>query len=268
MNQKTNLISNRNLWHSSCNNNKNVGDIVGKYVYEKITGNKINYIHPSKTKEEVYLTCGSIIQHKHVKWNNTLIWGSGIMFENIAKFNSKIFAVRGKKTAEILHSLDIECPQIFGDIALLLPRFFNPENSEKYYDIGLIFHYSHFDKDIIDFLKQRYRLNIISVDLEVEKFVTEVSKCKYTISSSLHGVIISHSYGVQSLPFNLEKKGLNGTFFKFEDYYSSLDLEFKRYFKNDILNNESIIQLIKNHNQPKFPINTDSLYNSCPFLPY
>lgn len=259
-------INNRNLWHSSCNNNKNVGDLVGKYIYEKITGNKINYIHPSDTKDKVLLTCGSIIQDKHVKYNNTIIWGSGIMFENISKFNSKIFAVRGKKTAEILDKLDIKCPQIFGDVALLLPRFYNPKNLEKHYDIGLIFHYSHFDKDIINFLKQRYKLNIISVDLEIENFVTEVLKCKYTISSSLHGVIISHSYSVQSLPFNLEEKGLNGTFFKFEDYYSSFDLEFKPYFKKDILNNKNIIQLIKNYNQPKFPINTDKLYNSCPFL--
>lgn len=259
-------INNRNLWHSYCNNNRNVGDLVGKYIYEKITGNKINYIHPEDTKDKVYLTGGSIIEYKHVKYNNTIIWGSGIMFENISKFNSKIFAVRGKKTAEILDKLDIKCPQIFGDVALLLPRFFNPKNLEKYYDIGLIFHYSHFDKDIINFLKQRYKLNIISVDLEIENFVTEVLKCKYTISSSLHGVIISHSYGVQSLPFNLEEKGLNGTFFKFEDYYSSFDLEFKPYFKNDILNSENIIKLIKNCNQPKFPINTDNLYNSCPFL--
>ena len=55
----------RNLWYSPCNNKKNVGDIVGKYVYEKITGNKINYIHPKETDEQVYLTCGSIIQYKH-----------------------------------------------------------------------------------------------------------------------------------------------------------------------------------------------------------
>tara|TARA_B100001027_G_C16267379_1_gene332931 strand:- start:6098 stop:7687 length:1590 start_codon:yes stop_codon:yes gene_type:complete len=259
-------INNRNLWYSSCNNNRNVGDLIGKYIYEKITGNKINYIHPKDTKDKVYLTCGSIIQYKHVKYNNTIIWGSGIMFEKINKFNSKIFAVRGKKTAEILAKLDIKCPQIFGDIALLLPRFFNPKNLEKYYDIGLIFHWSHLDKDIINFLKQRYKLKIISVDLEIENFVTEVLKCKYTISSSLHGVIISHSYGVQSLPFNLEETGLNGTFFKFEDYYSIFDLQFKPYFKNDILNSKNIINLIKNYNQPKFPINTDKLYNSCPFL--
>ena len=130
----------------------------------------------------------------------------------------------------------------------------------------MIFHYSHFDHDITEFLNQRYKLNIINVDLEVEDFIKEVLKCKYTISSSLHGVIISHSYGIKSLPFNLEENGLNGTFFKFEDYYSCFDLKFKRYFKNDILNSTNIINLIKHTIQPKFPINTDSLYNSCPFL--
>ena len=130
----------------------------------------------------------------------------------------------------------------------------------------MIFHYSHFDKDIIQFLEQRYKLNIISVELGIENFVKEVLKCNYTLSSSLHGVIISHSYSIKSLPFNLEKKGLNGTFFKFEDYYSCFDLKYKSYFKNDILNNDNIIQLIKTYNQPKFPINTDKLYNSCPFL--
>ena len=79
------------------------------------------------------------------------------MFENIAKFKSKIFAVRGKKTAKVLKNLDIECPKIFGDIALLLPRFFNPKKLDKNYDIGLIFHHTHSDKDIINFLKKKFK---------------------------------------------------------------------------------------------------------------
>ena len=259
-------IKNRNLWHSSCNNNKNIGDLIGKYVYEKITKNKINYVHPKDTKQKVFLTCGSIIQYKHVKYNNTVIWGSGIMFENIGRFYSKIFAVRGKKTAGILRRLGIKCPNIFGDIGLLLPRFFYPKNIEKIYDIGLIFHYTHFDEDIINFLKDRYKINIISVELSIEDFVTEILKCKYTMSSSLHGVIISHSYSIKAIPFHLDKKGLNGTFFKFEDYYSAFDLKMKQIFKNDILKTEDIFELIENYNQPNFPINTDKLYNSCPFL--
>ena len=53
------------------------------------------------------------------------------MFENMSKFDSKIFAIRGKKTGEILDKLDIKYPKIFGDIALLLPRFFNPKNLKK-----------------------------------------------------------------------------------------------------------------------------------------
>lgn len=256
----------KNLWYCKCNKNRNVGDLVGMYVYEKITGKKIRYIHPCKTKEKVYLTCGSILQHRHVKNNNTIIWGSGLMYDNIKEFKAEIFALRGKKTKNVLEKIGLNCPDVLGDIALLLPRFYNPKNIKKEYEVGLIFHFTHNDNEIINVLKQKYKLNIINVNLPIEKFIDEIVKCERTISSSLHGVIISHSYNVKSLPIHLDKNGLNNSFFKFEDYYSCFDLEMKKIFKNEIINTENIISLIDNYNQPKFPINTEKLYNSCPFL--
>jgi GR25 family glycosyltransferase involved in LPS biosynthesis len=261
-----------NLWHSSCNNNKNVGDIVGKYIFEKITNTTINYIHPSNTKDLVYLTCGSIIQDKHIMYNNTIIWGSGIMFDNISNFSADIKAVRGKKTKNILDKLNIPCPDIFGDIALLLPKFYNPD-IDIIYDIGLIFHYSHVNyeisNNIINILNSNYKINIISVDLDVELFINEIKKCKYTLSSSLHGTIISHAYSIKSLPFHMEKDGLNNTFFKFEDYYSSFDIELEKYiFSGDIINCNDIINMINSYYQPLFPIKVDKLWDSCPFKPY
>ena len=260
---KKNRIITRNLWYSPCNNNKNVGDLIGIYIFNKITNGKINHIHPTNTNEKVYMTCGSLIKYENVKNNNTIIWGSGLMFDKIKKFDSIIFAVRGKETKKVLDKLGIKCPKVFGDIGLLLPRFFNP-NVEIIYDIGVIFHYQDKDKNLVDLLKEFYNVNFINVNLPVEDFIIEVKKCKYTISSSLHGVIISHAYNIKSVPFHLQKNGINNTFFKFEDYYSCFDLNFVKIFREDILN-KNLLELINEYQQPKFPIDTNLLYDSCPF---
>jgi GR25 family glycosyltransferase involved in LPS biosynthesis len=280
-----------NLWHSVCNDGKNVGDLVGKYLFEKLAKRPINFIHPFDTTESVFLTVGSIIQEKHVTRGNTIIWGSGIMFENIPAFSAVVHAVRGKKTKAILDNLGTPCPSVFGDPALLLPKFFDPI-IEKNFDIGIVRHWSHSDLDTFVLAKrfrgQGFSVQLIDASLAVEDFVRKLKQCSYVLSSSLHGVIISHAYGIKCLPFFIEDElgnepqqfqangeGRTGRtpkgvqFFKFEDYYSSFDVEMTlKYFVNDLLDH-SIVDRIEGYVQPSCIDDlSDELLRSCPFLPY
>jgi len=132
---------------------------------------------------------GSIIQRST---NNMIVLGSGVMHSK-HKLNpdADYRFVRGPLTREKILSAGGLCPKIYGDPALLLPLFCN--ESKKEYDIGIVPHYVDYDE-----MKLQYpEYNIINLKnhnpLEVAK---EITKCRQIISSSLHGIIAAHAYGI------------------------------------------------------------------------
>lgn len=59
---------------------------------------------------------------------------------------------------------------------------------------------------------------------DIENFISELTSCRYVLSTSLHGIILSHAYGIPALWI---KKGYIDTDgFKFHDYFSSVDIPF------------------------------------------
>ena len=73
---------------------------------------------------------------------SSIIWGAGLISEDSEPIEipKKIYAVRGPKTREKLLKSGIDCPEIYGDPALLLPKIYNPK-IEKKYELGVIPHY-------------------------------------------------------------------------------------------------------------------------------
>ena len=52
----------------------------------------------------------------------------------------KIHAVRGPLTKAKLDSEGIACPEVFGDLALLMPEIYDPSFKKKY-KVGILPHY-------------------------------------------------------------------------------------------------------------------------------
>ncbi|MGA9590265.1 MAG: polysaccharide pyruvyl transferase family protein, partial [Salegentibacter sp.] len=123
---------------------ENYGDLLSKYLVEKISGRKVKFVQPKKQawfklNKINYLAIGSILPHAT---KNSIVWGSGIIDREhqIAKADFK--AVRGPRTRKFLLDSGYQCPEVYGDPALLLPLYFNPDPKvEKKYEIGIIPHY-------------------------------------------------------------------------------------------------------------------------------
>lgn len=128
------------------------------------------------------------------------VWGSGIKsFDQISTLGKRRFiqkmdirSVRGPLTKAALIGCGYNCPEVYGDPAVLMPLIYKP-NIEKTNDVGVILHF-HQNMEIPSNLKN---INIKTKDYQ--SFVDELCSCKKIISSSLHGIILAEAYGIPAV---------------------------------------------------------------------
>tara|TARA_R100000935_G_scaffold56463_1_gene88035 strand:+ start:4185 stop:5000 length:816 start_codon:yes stop_codon:yes gene_type:complete len=249
---------------------ENYGDLLSKYLVEKISGKEVQWVHPKKQPwykwdKTNYVTIGSVIHHVS---KDSIVWGSGIIDKKQTIAKADFRAVRGPQTRKYLLDLGYECPKVFGDPALLLPTYYHPE-VEKKYKLGIIPHYHDF-KFVSENYKNDSEILVINLmTLDVEDVTRGIMSCEKTISSSLHGVIVSHAYGIPSIWVEFSDK-IFGDGIKYRDYLESVEIPFyQAEFLNRKLSLIEIESLFDKH--PSLPDGgkveklCDGLMEVCPF---
>ena len=147
------------------------------------------------------------------------VLGSGIISKSDRVIaNADWQFVRGPYTRERVKFFGGECPDIYGDPALLLPLIVEP--SDKKYEVGIVPH-------IVDhsYVTENFPNNVIGLKTRNYKNVIDkITQCESIISSSLHGVICAHAYGIPAAWVKPNTK-LKGDNVKFEDYFASVDID-------------------------------------------
>ncbi|MBU1642941.1 polysaccharide pyruvyl transferase family protein [bacterium] len=198
---------------------QNFGDVVTPILIEKLSGKKIRYIgKPKYFKNTNLLAIGSIL---HLASKDSIVWGSGFMDPEKKCYEKpkKVFAVRGPKTRELLLSQGVQCPEVYGDPALLLPLIYAPKIIKKY-ELGIIPHYT--DKNNVWLVQFNNLENIKIIDVQNKNtlhFIDDILSCEKIASSSLHGIITADAYGIPSTWIEFSDK-VHG--FKFMDYFLSV----------------------------------------------
>lgn len=270
--------TNKMYWWGHRERIYNFGDLIGPYLYYKITGNYPVFTYPNDTSDPVLSTVGSIL---HFSQKNSIIWGSGFINESSAFVKPlQILHVRGPLTHAKYIKAGIKCPEIYGDPALLLPQFYNPI-IEKKYKIGIIPHFREYDE-----VKKQYNNNennnnikIIKLKLDtneyiinIESIIDDILTCEYIISSSLHGIICAHAYNIPTAWVIFSDKNDSGVSFKYLDYYLSRGVSISGCdcvnMRKIVFNVEDILKIIKQYPQPdpkNDKINLHTLLEICPF---
>lgn len=246
---------------------ENWGDDLNGYFISSLTKRKILFKNNSFFGifiKQNYVCIGSVLDW--ISDKHSIIWGSGIIFNDrpLKVTPKQVLAVRGHLTREYLLKHGIECPEVYGDPALLLPYFYRPQQTKKYH-IGFIPHICHQNDPVVkDFLKNN--TNTVMIDLHHYQnwhdVIDLINQCELIISSSLHGLIVSDAYGVPNVWVKLSFK-LNGGDFKFLDYFSSVGRDSEPVCIDSILDTQSIEEKAKEWK----PIEWDPspLLNACPF---
>jgi hypothetical protein len=208
------------LWWMESPYPGNFGDILNPYIVEKLSGKPPRFVPRGKGM----LAIGSIIKFAT---EGTQVWGSGTprMTDKLHP-GASYRAVRGPLTRELVLKSGGECPEVYGDAAWFLPRLYQPKLPTKRYKLGLIRHYANDNE-----LSAATDVKVISVIRGgyegIEQFIDELHECEAILTTSLHGLIVSHAYGIPARWCEVPdaEHGIAGDGTKFHDYMLSVGLE-------------------------------------------
>lgn len=186
----------------------NFGDELSCALVERILDRTIS---KATIEEKKLLAIGSIL---HFARNGDVIWGAGIngKHPNPSDYcfsELDVRAVRGPLTRNFLDEMNINCPETYGDPALLIPMLFpefkvNPK--EEYVVIPHISEINLFEGEN----------HILLPTTPWSVVIQKIIEAKFVISSSLHGIIVAEAFGI---PARLLRVTSNEPLFKYTDYY-------------------------------------------------
>ena len=114
-----------------------------------------------------------------------------------------IRSVRGPLTRNHLVELGHNCPDIYGDPAILMPLIYMPESLEKEYDVMIIPNYMQ-EKTIRDNFSSKYHITSMITNNYCE-VIDRIVKSKLVVASSLHAIILAEIYGVPTIFYRFDK---------------------------------------------------------------
>jgi len=252
-------------------NRENYGDLLSKYLVEKISGKPVKFVQPKKQpwykmNKTNFLAVGSILHHAT---EHSIVWGSGIIDHDQEIAEADFRTVRGPQTRDFLLKLGYNCPEVYGDPALLLPKYYHPQ-VEKRYKIGVVPHY-HDYKTAVAFFGDKPGIKVIDLlTVNVEEVTRQILSCENIISSSLHGLIVAHAYQIPVLWVKFSDK-IFGNGIKYVDYFESLKLPvYEAEFIETGKTVEELIELMQEKILLPEPQQIEKiqkdLLESCPFL--
>ena len=206
----------------------NFGDDLSPAVISHVLNLSVQYSGPQHAE---IMSVGSILSYwsaKNSRRRNFFdrilfrqpiaVFGSGIIAERPVKLpNCEILALRGPLTQK---HLGLENVAIHADPGLLASRLVPKVNSGK--QIGIVPHYVDKQHAVIAALELDPQFKIIDVERPWADVLMEISQCSMVLSSSLHGLIASDSYGIPNVRITFSDQIVGGDF-KFFDYGLSVD---------------------------------------------
>lgn len=203
------------FWWEPDDGSPNVGDYLGRVLVALILRLADREIVDKSNKRRRLFSIGSVL---HFARDGDTVWGSGVNGKLPAcahRFRKlDVRAVRGPLTRAFLLERGIACPPVFGDPALLAPRFLPRSlvaDACAATDFVVV---PHLNDDTAPY--RGFGDRVVSPRQYPAAFIRQLLRGERVVSASLHGVILAEAYG---LPAVLLNSGGSEARFKYDDYY-------------------------------------------------
>ena len=283
------------FWYNPAEKLMNWGDILGPVFVSKMSKFKVIQVTKKIQGFPVFYGVGSILTQVMAEKRPCFTWGSGLIQKptnvqllaanetNSTRSNQIFFSVRGPESQMATLAVRGTFPKISKDPGLLVSQIFPQiQTQRKAVNICIIPHYV--DKFVISSklntkkIQQAESYKIISISSKgnnFSKFAEEIPRqiinCQRVLSSSLHGLIASHAFGIRGAIFSISSK-ITGGNFKYRDYYESLGIYLHRDSLRHKISNLThlgnmsyLSHLVDITPQPKFPISVKSIMHTYPY---
>jgi len=206
-------------WPISAGVADNWGDKLNPHLVRRLSRRKA--VHESRASDPAgprYFVVGSALAAA----DDAIVWGSGFIASDQPSVGRprRVCAVRGPLSRARLLEQGIDCPEVYGDPALLMPLFYAP-HVEPTHDLGLIQHFREAGVEPVPAVPKGLSVRTIDITAGIKRVVDGIVSCRAIVSSSLHGIIAAHAYGIPAIwvkPTDRPK----GDGFKFQDYWASM----------------------------------------------
>lgn len=265
--QKCSVVKMSAYFDSDGNLNKeNWGDDINYWLYKEIVDAEIvSYDFSVRSRffhRPYYLGIGSLLTLFPI--DNAIVWGSGVMSKDkpIIGGPKEVRAVRGPLSRKRLLDAGIDCPEVYGDPALLLPFYYTPK-VEKKYRLGIVPHYTDMNSPTLAAVKEDKDICIIKIR-EYEHWldvIDQINQCDIIASSSLHGLIVSETYGIPNVWVKFDDRLSDDI--KFHDFFLSMNNDREPLVLKDQIDMNKIEDASRSYK--KGVIDLNKLLEVCPF---
>lgn len=234
----------------------NFGDYLSLKLVERIVESPVKtHKNWPPTNVRKLLGIGSILSFAK---DNDIVWGTGINGKLTQKKDYHfttldVRAVRGPLTKAFLEEhFQIDCPEVYGDPALLTPYVFEEfkKSPSPQFPYIIIPHYSEqklFPKELFP--------NVVYPTDPWQEVIHKILDSEFVISSSLHGVILAEAFNI---PARLLRITENEPLFKYQDYFWGTN-------RPDFQYATSIEQALQMGGEKPFECDLKKLYEAFPF---
>ncbi len=191
-------------WH----NRNNFGDMLAPVILEWVTEREVERVErfePGKV-----LSTGSVLGCMR---EGDVVWGSGWHRNKRETLDVpegvRFLAVRGPLSRADLKGGD--CPEVYGDPALLMPLIVSPDPESERWGGGLWVPHMVDKSPTPESCVASYNITD-----EWEQVLGAILAADHVVSSSLHAIIVAEAYGIPAAWAPCE--GVIGGDFKFRDY--------------------------------------------------
>ncbi len=193
-----------------------------------------------------------------------VVWGTGFIDTGsvLQQMPRAVTATRGPLSRAKLLAAGCDCPPVYGDPALLYPAM-HASAAAPEWDLGIIQHVRDAGISPIPPENPDLRVRVIDINGSLTGVVDAITSCRRIVSSSLHGIIAAHSYGVPAAWVAFSDRPL-GDGFKFRDYWASVGQEDVQPYR--VQPGTTMADLAALDCPPRRMPDLQALLEACPFM--